>query len=188
MQPRKTIVRSFRLEVDIERALFRAAQDRRISENALLSDIIYHALETDSLDQVFGQISLPKDIFKSLLSYVREDICEIVGFETANRNVQVSFEILKLSNDAFSLYDFIKTVLSDSYHWFNIEVELSEGQILLIHDYGVRWSLFLKGYLACACDMLHLKAEFTFTETLVKLSFAIPNSHEFFNVTHPVTL
>lgn len=173
----RTIIRSFRLDLNIERALERVANARGISENAFVSDIIAHAVETEPLDRVFDKrISLSKDIFRSIVGYMRQDFCEIIGYEAAKKDVPVSFELLKMDHNVFSFFHFVKTVLSDSYAWFEIALDSSKGEMLLIHDCGMKWSLFLKGYMSVACESLDLKGEFAVTERLIKISLAMPQN------------
>jgi hypothetical protein len=168
---KRTAVRSFRFDVNIERKLAKVAYARGMSENALVSDLIARAIETVPLDHVIERISVSKEIFRSVIAHVPKDLCEIFGQEAAEKEVFICFEILKLDHELHSIFHFVNALLGDSFGWSKIEMDPLKNELLLIHDYGMKWSLFLKGYLSTMGKILHLTSEFEVKERLVKINF-----------------
>lgn len=82
---------------------------------------------------------------------------EIVASEIALEEIPLAFDLLKLDRNVSSLIWFMKEILDDVCGWFHLETETPE-EIISTHDFGYRWSLFLKAYLTNAYESLFKRA------------------------------
>ena len=65
-EKKKTILRTIRIDKDLDYALDKDANEHGVSENALISSILAKYVEWDRYAEKFGRVSLPHEALKLL--------------------------------------------------------------------------------------------------------------------------
>ncbi len=132
----------------MERLLQKDAEDKRISVNALMNSILAKYAEWDRNVERFGFISLGKDLFTSMLQAVDEDhLCKVadeVGGQLTRQFILVWYKKINVETylaylSLFSKYSGIARC--------DIQVSGKDYVISAIHEFGPKWSNFLKHFI-----------------------------------------
>jgi hypothetical protein len=70
---KKTILRTIRIDKDLDDTLDKAAKENGVSENALISSILAKYVEWDRYSQKFGFVSLPSEALKAIIKATEPD-------------------------------------------------------------------------------------------------------------------
>ena len=173
---KKTVLRTVRITEELDGILEKDANVQRVSVNTLISSIMAKYAEWDRFTERFGHISIPTTLFRDLLDLTDENtlatLAERVGVELTNEITSFWFKKINLE----SLLRFI----SNASEYGKVgEVEIgNEGRdytISIYHEYGKKWSTFLKHYLD-KMIRTHLKVipQFETAENTVTLRFQVP--------------
>jgi hypothetical protein len=168
---RKTVTKSFRLDSHIANSLSKIAKNMEISESAYVSSVLERRLKVEPLVQNIEGIGLGKILFQEILAQTNPTGLELVAAEIASQNIPFIFELLELQLNVASLGWYIKEILQ-SWGWFKMYAVNGEKkhELKLFHNYGRRWSLFLRAYLTSAYELTQIRPEITITDRLVKIS------------------
>ena len=178
---KKTVIRSFRLNADLSKKLSLAATRAGMTENAFVANMLAKKVDLSPLISPFGGIGLSRELFREILGQVNQTTIEIVASEIAFSEVPLAFGLLKLDMSVSSLVWFMKHILDDDCGWFHLEAASSE-ELLLTHDYGLKWSLFLKAYLASVFQsLIRHNAEIKESGRLVTIDLSENGSDQFSN-------
>jgi hypothetical protein len=119
-------------------------------------------------------IALSNSLFQEILANTNTTGLEIAACEHAKENIPYAFELLGLQLNVHSMNWYCYKVLQHG-GWFKIEelqMDHTSG-LKLFHNYGYRWSLFLKSYLTSAYQLVTRRVpEITISDRVVKLSFS----------------
>jgi ribosomal protein L25 (general stress protein Ctc) len=63
----KTVLRTIRIDKELDDALYNDAQENDINENALISSILVKYIEWDRYAKKIGRVTLPKEALKSII-------------------------------------------------------------------------------------------------------------------------
>ena len=63
----KTVLRTIRIDKELDDALYKDAQENDINENALISSILVKYIEWDRYAKKIGRVTLPKEALKSII-------------------------------------------------------------------------------------------------------------------------
>ena len=112
-------------------------------------------LSVERLIQNMDGIAISKALFQQILAQTNLAGLEIVASEIAKANISFAFDLIGLEPKLSSLDWFMKMILQ-RWGWFKIEPERSDTnhEMKLFHDYGMRWSLFLKSYLSSVIELV----------------------------------
>ncbi|MGH2639915.1 MAG: hypothetical protein ACRDF4_11660 [Rhabdochlamydiaceae bacterium] len=149
---RRSIVRSFRFTLEFDKQLANAVRNSKQTENAFVIEAIQRRFRLDSLNLVFRSIFIDRAVLSKLITRVDESDAEKVGMEAARSNIPLMIELSKIQGEKFA---FSKTMdMLSELNWFKIDNSAQDRHIfLLIHELGLNWSIFLKGYLSTAYEM-----------------------------------
>ena len=70
---KKTILRTIRIDKDLDDTLDNAAKENGVSENALISSILAKYIEWDRYAEKFGRVSLPSEALKAIIEATESD-------------------------------------------------------------------------------------------------------------------
>jgi hypothetical protein len=145
---RKTRLRTFRLEEELDALLQKDAKTKGISVNSLLSIILTKYAEWDRYVEKFNVITMKKESFKKLVSAIDDDKLTDVSQELGNKvPSQFIFFWFKKS----TLENYLKYISLICKHGgfaqYEIEQEGKEYTITLIHELGEKWSNFLANWM-----------------------------------------
>jgi len=171
--PRKTVVRAFRLDASLLERLQVVSQRHRLSENAFVGSLIDRRLKIDPLIQAFDHVSLGKETFASILGKVAAEDLECIGFSDGKRSYSLAKELLESGDVDVTFRQYVTEILGEQARWFRAETGFARPErMTLQHGYGMRWSMFLKGFLSGAFEAVsHDKAQITATDDFVRFCF-----------------
>lgn len=155
MQSRKTTTKTFRLETEILEALKKVARREGVSENALVQSLLLQRVKADPFIRAFPYIILSRRSFAPILGMTNPDGLEIVGLDLGKRNFAFARELYESMGTELTFSNYLTDVLDRQAHWFQIEgANTKPERMTLRHEYGMKWSLFLKSFLMGAYELV----------------------------------
>ena len=70
---KKTVLKTIRMDKDLDDALDKDAEEHGVSENALISSILAKYIEWDRYAEKFGRVSLPSEALKAIIEATEQD-------------------------------------------------------------------------------------------------------------------
>jgi hypothetical protein len=146
-------VRAFRLDRSVLDLLRLSARRHGVNENAYVESVLERNLSVDSLLQAFDYISIGKETFTSILGMTNADGLEIIGAERGRKAFTLAKELFESNNIELNFPRYLVETLGTHARWFRAEgTNVKPERITLHHAYGMKWSRFLKAYLASAYE------------------------------------
>jgi len=145
---RKTRLRTFRVEEELDSLLQKDAKSKGISVNSLLSIILTKYTEWDRYIEKFSVITMKKESFKTMLSAIDDDRVSDLSQELGNK-VPSQFILFWFKKNTLENYlKYISLLCKHGgFAQFEIEQEGREYTITLIHELGEKWSNFLANWM-----------------------------------------
>jgi hypothetical protein len=145
---RKTRLRTFRLEEELDALLQKDAKSKGISVNSLLSIILTKYAEWDRYVEKFNVITMKKESFKTLVSAIDDDKVTDVSQELGDK-VPSQFIFFWFKKNTLENYlKYISLICKHGgFAQYEIEQEGREYTITLIHELGEKWSNFLANWM-----------------------------------------
>jgi hypothetical protein len=145
---RKTRLRTFRVEEELDSLLQRDAKSKGLSVNSLLSIILRKYAEWDRYIEKFSVITMKKESFKTMISAINDgkitDISQELGDKVPSQFILFWFKKNTLEN----YLKYISLLCKHGgFGQFEIEQEGREFTITLIHELGEKWSNFLANWI-----------------------------------------
>jgi hypothetical protein len=126
-----------------------------ITESAYLSDLLRKQLLVEPLSVAFQGMTLGRFASRFIVGFANKEAIDVLGAEVARRDIPVLLNLLDLSFDEQSLWTFIRDIAADCWKWFRIGLNPKNGlRIVLYHDFGMNWSIFLRSYLSEAFGLV----------------------------------
>jgi hypothetical protein len=143
---KKTILRTIRIDKDLDEALDKDAEEHGVSENALISSILAKYIEWDRYAEKFGRVSLPSEALKAIIEATEQDKLRTAAeeFATSVPKDYIMFHYRKLDVEACLLH---LSFLSRYAGMFKYEVQKEQERnytITIHHKFGEKWSYWLK--------------------------------------------
>ena len=70
---KKTILRTIRIDKDLDDALDKDAKEHGVSENTLISSILVRYIDWDRYIEKFGRVSLPNEALKIIMEAIDDE-------------------------------------------------------------------------------------------------------------------
>ena len=145
---RKTRLRTFRVEEELDSLLQKDAKSKGLSVNSLLSIILRKYAEWDRYIEKFSVITMKKESFKTMISAIDDgkitDISQELGDKVPSQFILFWFKKNTLEN----YLKYISLLCKHGgFGQFEIEQEDREFTITLIHELGEKWSTFLANWI-----------------------------------------
>jgi hypothetical protein len=143
---KETILRTIRIDKDLDDALNKDASEHGVSENALISSILVRYIDWDRYSQKFGRVSLPNEALKAIIEATEPGKLKGAAEEFAASVPKdyIMFRYGKLDLEACLLH---LSFLSRYAGLFNYEVQIEQERnytITIHHKFGEKWSYWLK--------------------------------------------
>lgn len=178
MSNRNTVVRAIRIDADLDRSITEAAEEKGLSFNLLVNQILERFSEFDRVAEKLGFIGFAPSEVRNFLNLISTEESETLGMMSgfAGQNARQLSNILVGRND---LQGFLSTLkLMEKYlHTFSTEISRKDGeyQIIMSHTVGMKWSYFLKGMLSSTLKEIYgTEPSFEITENFLTTRFAAP--------------
>lgn len=171
MQSRKSLTRSFRFDAELLGGLRKAARRQGVSENAFVQSLLSERVKAEPLIHAFPYIVLSKRSFAPIMSTSNSDSLELVALELGKKNFAYTRDLYESVGTELGFLQYMTDVLDRQAHWFEIEGANNKPErIILRHEYGTKWSLFLKSFLTGAFEVVsHDKMKISVTDTYVTM-------------------
>jgi hypothetical protein len=114
---KKTILKTIRIEKDLDDALDKDAKEHSVSENALISSILVRYVDWDRYSQKFGRVSLPNEALKAIIEATEPSKLEAAAQEFAESVPKdyIMFRYKKLDIEACLLH--LSFFISQMQYW-----------------------------------------------------------------------
>ncbi len=171
VQNRKSATKAFRLDANLLEGLTTVARREGVSENAFVQDLLSQRVKADPLIRAFPYIVLSRRSFAPILGITNQDGLEMVGLDLGRRNFAYARELYESGGMKLDLSEYMMEVLDKQAHWFETEgVNSRPERMTLRHEYGLKWSLFLKSFLIGAYEVVsHDKLTIGVTDAYVSI-------------------
>jgi hypothetical protein len=145
-EKKKTILRTVRIDKDLDDALYEDAKEHGISENALISSILVRYIDWDRYSEKFGRVSLPNEALKIIMGAIDDDKLKEAAQEFAESVPRdyIMFRYKKLDLEACLLH---LSFLSKYAGLFKYELQIEHERsytVRIHHKFGEKWSYWLK--------------------------------------------
>jgi hypothetical protein len=140
---------SLRVDSEIKIQLEREAMRRRINMNALVNLVLSKYASFDDIIEHTEAVPLNKFLFLGMLGGTQIEEMERIGRELGPRVVKQTFAFLGINFDLGGLIEHYFQPVSTFARWysFNIVGSGANRRLLFEHQYGRKWSAFLKQYI-----------------------------------------
>ena len=145
-EKRKTVLRTIRIDKELDDALYKDAQENDINENALISSILVKYIEWDRYAKKIGRVTLPKEALKSIIESTEIDKLKYAVKEyaaTVPKDI-VMFRYKKFDIESCLLH---LSFLGKYSGLFKYELQIEHERqytITIHHDFGEKFSYWLE--------------------------------------------
>ena len=154
-----TLIRTLRLDEKLDSFVVNDAKENRLSINAAYNQILDRYVNCFRLVDKFPCLVIPCDIIRDFLGEIPEDkvkkLGKIFGAYLPKHSLFLKGEGLTTEN----MLEFMKTTCQDS-NWYQFNIQNTNGtkKLLLRHNFGRNWSIFLDEYYhSIFKDILNIK-------------------------------
>jgi hypothetical protein len=176
----KSIVRSLRLDEDVDKSLHKYALQEGISLNSLVNRGLRRYVLWDINASRFGGVTLAGASLTRIMNYLSDDEVREYAQWVADNSVR---DFVTFFFGEVSLHTLLKglQLLSDYGGHFEYEESIT-GQVktvVLIHGRGMKWSIHYEQWVRLSVEkLLGLKVETERTENQVIFRFPLPTNRE----------
>jgi hypothetical protein len=145
-EKRKTVLRTIRIDRELDDALFKDAQENDINENALISSLLVKYIEWDRYAKKIGRVTLPKEALKSIIESTEIDKLKAVVKEYS---ATVPKDIVMFRYKKFEIESCLShlSFLGKYSGLFKYELQIEHERyytITIHHDFGEKFSYWLE--------------------------------------------
>lgn len=153
-----------------------SAKRHEVSENLLLEKILRSTLYIDPLLDAFQVVVLGKATLEMFVATMEADSLEKLAFEQGKKDFIMAKQIFESNGMMLTYFEFVIRVLGKEAKWFKVEGQFVKPENLtLLHSCGMKWSLFLKGYVLGAYEAVSRdKLKIEVSEQSVSILFSVP--------------
>ena len=143
---KKTILRTIRIDKELDDALDKDAKEHSVSENAFVSSILVRYVDWDRYSQKFERVSLSNEALNAIIEATEPDKLKAAAeeFTASVPKDYIVFCYKKLDIEACLLH---LSFLSRYAGMFNYELQIEQERnytITIHHKFGEKWSYWLK--------------------------------------------
>jgi hypothetical protein len=164
----RTVSRSFRISESASRVLQDEAENRGISANTLLNQLLLTFSEYDRFLNEFHMVKLSSATFHHILEAGPDDVIVQAG-RSAGSSIPQSFVLAKFGElTERNVLEYLKLVgRYSSVFEFNFIDRPGSRTLTLVHELGHKWSLFLGEYAKAALETAGTKARISYGDDSV---------------------
>ncbi len=140
---------SLRVDHEIKTQIEKDAKKRKINLNSLINLILTKYVSFDSLIEQSEAVPLNKSLFMSILESIETEEMERIGKELGPVAVRQTFAFQGLNFDLEGLIEHYFQPVSSftKCYTFNVVGTGASRRLMFQHQYGRKWSAFLKQYI-----------------------------------------
>lgn len=171
---KKTSTVSFRIDAEYDKILRGEAEEKKVSMNTLVNQILGEFVEWNRYVKRFGTIILSKEAFQLILENLENDKIINLAIDIATRAPK-EFILFKWKEITHSnVVDFIKMFFDHcGYGQYDYQfTDTKDNKFSIRHDLGEKGSLFLKTYLQSVVkETLNIECKSITTKNSVTIVF-----------------
>jgi len=169
----KTRTKTYRLSLITIDQLNIACKRSNMTENELVNETLTGRLFIDPLIPTFRWISLDSETMSRLLAAANVDVLETAASELAQRNFPIIRQLYRASERPLEFREFCTILLAQLGGWFHVEGHANNvNKLIFYHQYGLKWSRFLKPYLTTAYSTISKgKLDIEIDERFIQVNF-----------------
>jgi len=174
MPKAKTITRTSSLRKDLVEALEKEARDRELSTSALMNQTIDRSIHLIWPSEKTGSLVIAHDIVKSLAEAVSSENIRKIAAISAQIHKNTAMVVMGTEQKLESVLNLFETSYGKNSRWFKWSntVNGRDNRILLIHELGQNWSIFLEAYFkSFFMEMLDIQVKSSYTDKTVVFEF-----------------
>ncbi|MGB6671580.1 MAG: hypothetical protein WBE34_04020 [Candidatus Nitrosopolaris sp.] len=177
-EKKKTILRTIRIDKDLDDALDKDANEHGVSENALISSILAKYVEWDRYAEKFGRVSLPHEALEAIIEATESDKLRTAAeeFATSVPKDYIMFAYKKLDLEACLLHLSFLSRYAGMFE-YELRIERERNYIITIHHkFGEKWSYWLKESISYGLfkNILGITPKINLSKSSVVFTFLIP--------------
>jgi len=172
----KTVTRTFSIRKDIIEILEAEARSRGISTSALVNQMIDRSINMTWPSEKTGALVIAHDIIRGLLEALSvEDIVK-VGGGSAQAHKSTAMVLYGTEQKLESILNLLDSNYGKNAQWYKFThtVNGRDHMVLLNHEMGQKWSVFLDAYMrSFFLETLDMPLKTSYTDSAVVLEFRI---------------
>jgi len=177
-EKKNTVLRTIRIEKDLDDALNKDARELGVSENALISSILAKYLDWDKYSEKFGRVSLPNEAVKAIIEATEADKLTRAAeeFATSVPKDYIMFRYKKLDIETCLLHLSFLSKYSGMFQ-YELQIEQERNYIVTIHHkFGEKWSYWLKESISNGMfkNILGITPKINLSKGSVVFTFQVP--------------
>jgi hypothetical protein len=171
MESRKSEIKAFRFDSELVKEVRVAARREGVSENAFVHNLLTQRVKADPLIRAFPYIVLSRQSFAPIIGTANPDSLEFVAIDLGKKNFALARELYESLGMELGFSRYLVEVLGEQARWFETEGANSMPErMTLRHEYGMKWSLFLKSLFTGAYEVVsHERLKMGVTDTYVSM-------------------
>ncbi len=181
---RQTIVRSVRVDSELDNAIQKIARKNRTNYNSLVVSIFSKFVDWDNKAETFGYVSVPREILLLSLQSLDDETIKKIGYELGPTLIR---EMVQFWFGEVDLRSFMEhmALMSKYQQIANYEFTLSgTRKTITIHHYlGEKWSQFICSlYKSAMREIFAVDPEIEMTKNQIAIKWSEEISKEGFRV------
>lgn len=172
----KTVTRTFSIRQDIIEILEMEARSRGISTSALMNQMIDRSINMTWPSEKTGALVIAHDIVRGLLDALSVEDIRKVGGGSAQAHKSTALVLYGTEQKLESVLDLLDSNYGKNAQWYKFThtVNGRDNMVLLNHEMGQKWSIFLESYMrSFFLETLDLPLKISYTDNAVVLEFRI---------------
>lgn len=174
MPREKLVTRTFSMRKDLVTALEKEARSRGISTSTLMNQTIDHCVNLAWPSNKTGALVIARDIIQSVLNPLSADEVRKIGALAAQRHKNSALILFGTKQNFEAVLDLLAVTYGQNARWFKLSHDINgkNHRILLSHEMGQKWSVFLEGYMrSFFIEMLDIPVKSSYMENTVVLEY-----------------
>ncbi|MDG6995677.1 MAG: hypothetical protein JRN52_07125 [Nitrososphaerota archaeon] len=147
---RRSVIRTLRVDDDIDAALREEADRTGVSVNVIASQVLRKWTDFNRFVDRYNILQISRQIFFLVIQESSEENLQKIAERSGKKLPSMLFELVSrpVNMDTVSKF-YLKQVLSRYEKWYEYESCVKSGseKFILRHDLGPKWSLFLKEFI-----------------------------------------
>lgn len=167
----KTVPKSYRVDENALVAIEREAAAQHVSSNTLVNQILTQFSEFDRFAKRINTVKPSAFIFRGILEAAEANkIIEVA--KASGSSIPQAFAAAKSGKvDLDSLVDHLRTLSAYAHLYeFSENLDSDERVVTLVHDFGLKWSIFLVHYVTAMFELIGISPKLEMSDRSVIIS------------------
>jgi hypothetical protein len=170
----KSVTRTFSLKHDLVEALEKEAENQGISTSSLMNQTVDRCVKTYWPSDKTNALLIARDIVASLSGSISDEDLRKIAVITAHNHKGTALVLMGVEQRLESVLTLLETSYGKNSRWYSWSKSVNgrDYRVLLIHELGQKWSVFLEAYMKSFLnEMLDLPVRSSYTDRSVVLEF-----------------